>query len=163
MKIRPETPADAPAIRALTTAAFLDAEHGDGNEAAIVDRLRDGGALAVSLVAEQDGALVGHAAFSPVTIGGRPGWYGLGPVSVRADRRRQGIAGALIEAGLLALKARGAGGCVVLGNPAYYGRFGFACDPAVTLAGIPPGFFMRLRFRGGQPAGAVAYHPAFGV
>lgn len=143
--------------------AFLDAEHTSGTEAEIVDHLRADNALTVSLVAVDGGEVVGHVAFSPVTIGGQEGWHGLGPVAVRQDRRRQGVAAKLIVHGLTALKESGAGGCVVLGDPAYYSRFGFACDPAMTLAGVPPEYFQRLRLRGAQPTGPVAYHKAFGV
>lgn len=162
MHIRPETAADAPAIRVLITTAFLDAERASGAEAAIVDSLRADRALTLSLVAVEDEALVGHVAFSPVTIGSQPGWFGLGPIAVRRDQRRQGIGGKLIAEGLATLKARGAGGCVVLGDPAYYGRFGFACDSTITLAGVAPAYFQRVRFQGGQlPIGPVAYHRAF--
>ena len=94
--IRPETPADAAAISALNTAAFANAEHSDGTEAQIVDRLRDAGALLVSLVAERDGAIIGHVAFSDVTIGGQDlGWVGLGPVSVAPTRQAGGVGSAL--------------------------------------------------------------------
>jgi putative acetyltransferase len=163
MIIRPETPADASGIHSLIRKAFLDAEHASGTEAEIVDRLRADKALTVSLVAVDGGELVGQVAFSPVTIGGRTGWYGLGPVAVRSESRRQGIAEKLIVEGLSALKMQGAGGCVVLGDPAYYGRFGFSCDTAVTLAGIPPEYFQLLRLGGPKLTGPVAYHRAFGI
>lgn len=160
--IRPETPADADAIRELTTAAFLTAEHASGTEAAIVDALRAAGALTLSLVAETEGEVIGHVAFSPVSITGRAGdWFGLGPVSVRPDRQRGGVGRALIEQGLAVLKAQGADGCVVLGDPAYYRRFGFANDPALIFADIPPPYFQRIVFRGASPGGQVAYHRAF--
>ncbi|MEA1672568.1 N-acetyltransferase [Nitrospirillum sp. BR 11163] len=167
--LRPETATDAPAIRALTDAAFKDAPHSGGTEAAIVDALRNAGALTVSLVAVQEGVIVGHVAFSPVTIDGRSGgWFGLGPVSVESIRQRRGIGGALIREGLRRLVAMGAEGCVVLGEPAYYSRFGFVADSRLRYPGVPPEYFQRLAFTGTGPAGTdpegeVAYHPGFGA
>ena len=163
MLIRPETPADAPAIAALTTAAFAAAPHASGREAAIVDALRAAGALALSLVAD-DGGVVGHVAFSPVTIDGREaGWFGLGPVAVAPDRQGQGIGSALIREGLARLAAMGARGCVLLGDPGYYRRFGFEVDPALVLPDVPPEYFMRLMLAGTPPKGTVAFHPGFYV
>jgi len=168
MPIRAEQPGDIDAIRALTSEAFATAPHCSGTEAAIVDGLRAAGALTLSLVAVAgDGteeALLGHVAFSPVTIDGTDrGWFGLGPASVRPDRQRGGIGSALIRDGLRRLREGGAGGCVLLGDPAYYGRFGFAADPALVLEGVPPDYFMRLAFGGEVPVGTVRYHAAFGV
>jgi putative acetyltransferase len=162
MPIRPEQPADAAAIRALTTEAFAAAPHSSGTEAAIIDGLRAAGALTLSLVAVEDSEIVGHVAFSPVTIdGAERGWFGLGPVSVRPDRQRGGVGSELIRDGLQRLREIGAGGCVLLGDPGYYGRFGFAADPALVLEGVPPEYFMRLAFGAGVPAGTVRYHAAF--
>lgn len=166
MPIRLEQPGDADAIRALTTEAFATAPHSSGTEAAIVDGLRAAGALTLSLVAVEDdeksGEILGHVAFSPVTIDGAArGWFGLGPVSVRPGRQRGGIGSDLIREGLRRLRERGAAGCVLLGDPAYYGRFGFANDPALVLEGVPPDYFMRLGFGAELPAGTVRYHAAF--
>ncbi|KAF7964031.1 GCN5 family acetyltransferase [Cupriavidus sp. UYMU48A] len=163
LTIRAETPEDADAIAQLTEAAFLDALHSGHTEAFIVAALRRAGQLTISLVAqEQATTLLGHIAFSPVSVSdGSGGWYGLGPVSVQPSRQREGIGTALMEAGLAALRARGAAGCVVLGDPAYYGRFGFAPRPELVLPGVPPEYFQALAFDGGQPAGQVAYHEAF--
>lgn len=162
MAIRPEHATDIPAIRALITAAFADAPHNSGTEAAIVDALRDAGALTLSLVFTQGDAIIGHAAFSPVTIDGQAGgWLGLGPVAVRPDRQRGGIGRTLIAEGLRQLRERGAKGCVVLGDPAYYRRFGFHADPALRYPGVPAEYFQRLGFDGDSPKGTVAYHPAF--
>ena len=162
--IRDERPGDEPAIAALTAAAFHDVAHSDGSEAAIVERLRADGDLAISLVAENlDLAIVGHAAFSPVAISdGTPRWYGLGPCSVIPLRQRAGIGSALIEEGLERLRQVGAGGCVVLGDPAYYRRFGFEHDPALAYPGPPPEYFQRMILSGPAPRGAVTYAPAFG-
>ena len=162
MQIRPERPGDADAIRALTTEAFATAPHSSGTEAAIVDALRAAGALALSLVAVEGEQILGHVAFSPVTIDGvERGWFGLGPVSVQPGRQRGGIGSELIREGLRRLCEMGAAGCVLLGDPAYYGRFGFANDPALVLEGVPPEYFMRLGFGGEMPAGTVRYHAAF--
>lgn len=160
--IHPERPNDAAIIRQVTEAAFAVAEHSDGTEGAIVDALRAAGALSVSLVATLAGEVVGHIAFSPVTLDGADlNWYGLGPVSVRPDLHGGGIGAALIHAGLEQLKALGARGCVVLGDPRYYRRFGFAQDAAIRYAGVPPEYFMALSLDGSTAAGSVAYHPAF--
>lgn len=159
--VRPERPGDAAAIGPLITEAFLTAEHRDGTEAAIVDRLRVGGALLVSLVATDGPALVGHVAASSVEIDGRPGWAGIGPLAVRADHRRRGIGAALVTTALDALRARGLAGAVLVGDPAFYTRFGFAARPGLTVAGVPDEYVLALAFAGPAPAGAVAFHPAF--
>ncbi|TVQ51987.1 MAG: N-acetyltransferase [Rhodobacteraceae bacterium] len=164
MIIRLETSTDAAAIRTVTEAAFAGAEHSAGTEAAIVEALRGAGVLTLSLVADDEGACIGHAAFSPVAIGGAEGrWFGLGPVSVRADRQRRGVGSALIRIGLERLGAQGAHGCVVLGDPVYYCRFGFVADPAIRLEGVPPQHLQRLALTGAAPQGLVAYHAAFGA
>jgi putative acetyltransferase len=164
MEVRPEIPSDEKAISELITAAFVEAEHSDGNEARIVDALRKSGSLHVSLVATENGEIVGHAAFSPVTIDGRSdGWFGLGPVAVVPGRQRQGIGSALIEAGLARLRAAGSKGCVVLGEPAHYSRFGFAADRNLRLAGVPPEYFQALKFEEQPCAGLVEYDAAFGI
>ncbi|REF73480.1 GNAT family N-acetyltransferase [Paracoccus versutus] len=162
MDIRLETPADAAAIRQITQEAFAGAEHSSGTEGAIIDSLRAAGTLTLSLVAEEGRQVIGHAAFSPVMIGGRDaGWFGLGPVAVRPDRQGQGAGGVLIREGLARLRGMGAQGCVVLGDPGYYRRFGFAVDPGLTFEGVPPEYFMALAFAGPPPSGAVIYHAAF--
>jgi putative acetyltransferase len=162
MLIRPERPEDAAAIRKITEDAFRDAPYSAQTEAAIIDALRAAGALTLSLVADEGGIVIGHVAFSPVKINRLDaGWFGLGPVSVTPARQRQGIGQGLIRAGLDWLRASGAAGCVVLGEPDYYGRFGFVSDPELTYAEVPPAYFQRLSFQGGGPSGTVTYHPAF--
>jgi putative acetyltransferase len=162
MVIRPETADDASAIRAVTSAAFKGAPYSSGTEAAIIDALRNAGALMLSLVAEEQGRIVGHVAFSPVTINGKAGrWFGLGPVSVEPSEQRRGIGQALIRDGLERLRAAGAEGCVLLGDPAYYRRFGFVSDPKLRYGEVPPEYFQRLSFTGAEPEGEVAYHPGF--
>ena len=164
MNIRSEAPSDWQAITTVTTAAFLEAEHSGGNEAEIIVALREAGQLAVSLVAtENDGSIVGHIGFSPVLINGRDaGWFGLAPVSVSPDRQGHGVGKKLVEAGLAILAAEGAAGCVVLGDPAYYSRFGFVADPSLWLNGVPPEYFQVLQFGDLSCNGKVEFHPAFG-
>ncbi|MEN5053058.1 N-acetyltransferase [Brevundimonas naejangsanensis] len=162
MILRPETKTDRAAIRALTAAAFDGHPHSDGSEPRIIDALREADALTLSLVAEVDGQVVGHAAFSPVQWPGEGDWFGLGPVSVAPDRQNQGIGRQLIEAGLADLRRGCARGCVVMGDPAYYSRFGFVQDPRLTYPGPPPEYFMALGFGLIEGSGHVRYHPAFG-
>ena len=163
MIVRPERGGDEREIHQLIETAFGGAEHSSGTEARIVDALRSAGALPLSLVAEEE-VIVGHVAFSPVTIDGRDiGWFGLGPIAVRPGRQGRGIGAALIEAGLARLRQIDAGGCVVLGEPAYYARFGFRHEPGLRYPGPPAEYFQALSFGGDVPGGEVAYHPAFGV
>jgi putative acetyltransferase len=161
LEIRPERRNDVAAISNVITAAFETAPHRSGTEARIVEGLRTGGALTVSLVAEEDGEIVGHVAFSPVMVAGVGGWYGLGPVSVRPDKQRRGVGRSLVCAGLDHLRALRVPGCVVLGDPAFYQRFGFESDPALTYGGYHSPYFQRLVFGGPPASGDVIYHAAF--
>ncbi len=165
MQIRHERPQDAATIYALTEAAFTGMPFSDQTEARVIDGLRAAGALTLSLVAEEGGDILGHVAFSPVTINGEAGdWYGLGPVSVWPDRQRAGVGQALIREGLRQLQALDAGGCVLLGAPAYYRRFGFEHDPGLyETTGAPPSAFQHLTLSGVRPSGEVRFHPAFDV
>lgn len=161
MHILPETSGDREAIFALTQAAFKDHPHSQQTEGYIIDALREAGALTLSLVARVDGRVAGHVAFSPVAISdGSADWYGLGPVAVLPELQGRGVGAALIREGLERLKALGAAGCVVLGDPAYYARFGFAQTPGLTYPGLPQEYFMALAYT--RPAqGQVAYHKGF--
>lgn len=161
MRISAETPDDIDAIFALTQQAFQDHRHSQQTEGYIIDALRAAGALTLSLVAREDGRVVGHIAFSPVSVSdGAADWYALGPVAVLPAEQGRGIGKALIEAGLAALRAQGAAGCVVVGEPAYYTRFGFARMPALTYPGVPPQYFMAQAFT--RPAaGEVTHHAGF--
>ena len=162
MQIRPEQPADARAISLLTATAFLTAQHSSGTEAQIVERLRNSGGLLLSLVAEDAGEIIGHVAFSSVRIGGEwQNWVGLGPVSVAPSAQQGGVGSALIRDGLARMRAGGHAGCVVLGEPGYYTRFGFAATPGITYPGVPAEYFMAQGFAGALPQGEVAFHPAF--
>lgn len=159
--IRPENTRDVDAIASVISEAFLSAEHSGGNEAQIVSDLRADGALDVSLVAEIDGDIVGHVAFSPIQIDWQYCyWYGLAPVSVLPRYQRGGIGAALINAGLGLLRAKATGGCVVLGDPRYYSRFGFTADGRLKLKGVPPEAFQSLAFATGEMSGVVTYHQA---
>ena len=158
--VRFERRADAGAIRAVTEAAFAGAEHSDGTEADIPERLREAGALRLSLVAEREGEVVGHVAFSSALVGGDSGWLALGPVAVRPDRQREGIGARLIEAGLAQLRG-GAPGCVVLGDPGYYARFGFRPAAGLRWGEVTGPHLQVLVWSGGAPAGEVKFHPVF--
>jgi putative acetyltransferase len=159
--IRPERPDDVPGIHAVHAASFpTDAE------ARLVDLLRAAGRLRVSLVAEVDRRVVGHVAFSPVTAASGAVGIGLAPVAVVEAYRRRGIAADLIRAGLEACRAAGFGWAVVLGEPAYYARFGFR--PAAEFGlideyGGGPAFQAMELHAGNLPVGAglVRYAPEF--
>lgn len=162
MHIRPEQADDADAITAVTRAAFLNHPHSDQTEHLIITALRAADALALSLLAEVDGQVVAHIAFSPVTISdGSPGWYGLGPISVLPGKQKLGIGTRLIETGLDLLRAEKAQGCVVAGDPAYYQRFGFRHSDALTYPDLPAEYFLALSLQPNSAQGIVTYHPAF--
>lgn len=164
MIIREETEADIEAISAVTETAFRDHPHSNHTEQLIIDGLRAADALTVSLVAEIDGKVTGHVAFSLVTISdGSRGWYGLGPVSVLPEFQKRGIGKRLIYQGLAILKALGATGCVLVGDPGYYERFGFRNTLQLILDGVPQEFFLALSFGDDKPQGAVVFHHAFSV
>lgn len=162
--IRSETLADLADIEAVTEAAFRGAPHTSHNEQVILAALRDVGALSVSLVAEQDGSIIGHVAVSPVSIFDRAsGWFGIGPISVTPKRQGRGIGSQLMRETLARLSEQGASGCVVLGDPSYYQRFGFKPEATLVLPGVPPEYFMAMSFGQALPVGTVTYHPAFSM
>ena len=116
----------------------------------------------LSLVAEIDGEVAGHIAFSAADHrrlfdGLVPAGAGRGP----AGAPGRGIGRALVEAGLEALRARGACGCVLVGDPAFYDRFGFLPSAGVVWHGVPDENVLCLRLSGKMPTGEVAFHPAF--
>jgi len=159
--IRPGRPADVAAIRAIHEASFPTAA-----EARLVDLLREAGRLAASLVAEVGGAVAGHVAFSPVTVGSGAVGAGLAPLAVLPDYRRRGVGAELVAAGMAACREAGFGWAVVLGEPDYYGRFGFRPAPGFGLSdeyGGGDAFQVVELTPGALPVGAglVRYAPEF--
>jgi putative acetyltransferase len=145
--IRSETNADIDAITEVTVAAFKTLEISSKTEQFIIMALRAAKALAVSLVAELDGRVIGHVAFSPVTISdGTSNWFGPGPVSVLPAYHRKGIGKALILEGLSRLKDLNAQGCCLVGHPEYYRKFGFKNIPGLVYEGVPQEVFLALSF-----------------
>ena len=162
IRLRDETPSDTGVIGEVTATAFADLAISQHTEQFIIEALRAAGALAISLVAERNGQVVGHIAFSPVTISdGTDRWYGLGPVSVLPSCQRVGIGKALIEEGLARLKALGAKGCCLVGHPEYYRKFGFANAAGLGVEGVPAEVFFALAFDGHIPRGMVSFHAGF--
>lgn len=162
IQIRDETQEDFITIHEVTTAAFKNLEISSHTEQFIVEALRKAKVLTVSLVAEMDGRVVGHIAFSPVTISDNaPGWYGMGPLSVLPAYQRMGIGKALVKAGLERLNTLGAKGCCLVGHPTYYTQFGFRNVPGFALEGVPPEVFFALSFNGHIPQGHVTFHESF--
>ena len=159
MNIRTEQPADILAIREVVTAAF-----GQPLEADLVDRLRADGDSVISLVAEEEGRVVGHIMFSRLTAPFRA--LGLAPVSVAPDRQRAGTGSRLIRAGLERAAREGWQAVFVLGDPAFYRRFGFDANQASGFSSPYAGpHLMVLALGGALPAitGEIAYAPAFAV
>jgi putative acetyltransferase len=162
MIIRLEQSDDAEAIGQVTRAAFIGKAYSSQTEHLIVGRLRAAGALFRSLVAQDGCDIIGHVGFSAVEIeDGSAGWFGLGPLSVRPDRQREGIGTALVKQGLADLAALGAAGCVLVGSPKFYPRFGFRPAVMMLYPGAPVQYFMVLPLRGQEASGIVRFHPAF--
>jgi putative acetyltransferase len=162
MIIRKEQNSDRDAITEVTIAAFKNHPISRQTEHFIVNALRSAGALTTSLVAEINGQIVGHIAFSPITISdGTKDWYGMGPVSVLPNHQKQGIGKALVNEGLSLLKDMGAQGCALVGPPDYYIKFGFKNYPEMIHEGIPQEVFLVLPFSNKIPKGTVTFHEAF--
>jgi putative acetyltransferase len=160
--IRNEMDDDVSPITEVTIAAFKTLAISNHTEQFIIEALRAADALTVSLVAEVNGRVMGHIAFSPVTIAdGTPNWYGLGPVSVLPEHQRQGIGKALIWEGLSRLKDLNARGCCLVGHPDYYKKFGFKNISGLLHEGVPQEVFFALSFDGHTPQGAVTFHEGF--
>ncbi len=160
--IRNETSVDVSAISEVTIAAFKTLAISNHTEQFVIEALRAGSALTVSMVAEMDGRVIGHIAFSPVTNSdGTPDWYGLGSVSVSPEYQRQGIGKALIREGLAQLRAMHARGCCLVGHPEYYKKFGFDNVPELVHDGVPPEFFLAMAFDGNILQGTVTLHEGF--
>ncbi len=162
IEIRPEAATDAARIKEITELAFREAAHTCGREHLLVDALRNAGTLALSLVAVSGHEIIGHVAVSPVTVSIATGeWFGLGPISVLPRFQRQGIGSRLMESALSHLQGKGARGCVLVGDPQFYGRFGFRSDPALIVPGVPPEVSLSLRFCPCTDHGTVTFHAAF--
>ncbi len=162
MIIRKEQNSDIEAITDVTIAAFKNHPISRQTEHFIVNALRLAGVLTISLVAEIDGHIVGHIAFSPITVSdGTNDWYGLGPVSVLADYQKQGIGKALVNKGLSLLKDIGGQGCALVEFPDYYRKFGFNNNPEMIFEGIPQEVFLVLPFNKKIPKGIVNFHEGF--
>jgi putative acetyltransferase len=160
--IRNEIDADVDAITEVTVAAFKTLEISNHTEQFIIEALRADSALTVSLIAEVDGHVVGHVAFSPVTISdGTQNWYGLGPVSVLPEHQRKGIGKSLILEGLSRLKGLNAKGCCLVGHPDYYRKLGFKNVSGLVHEGVPQQVFLAMSFDGQIPQGTVNFHDGF--
>jgi putative acetyltransferase len=162
IEVRNENFGDETKIHQVTEQAFLSAPHTDYTEQFIVDALRRTGALTISQVAKADGEIIGHVAISPVTFSnGATGWFGLGPISVLPEFQGHGVGPSLMKSSLVALESMGASGCVVLGDPGYYGCFGFKVVDGLVFPGVPAEYFQALSFYDKFPHGEVSYHEAF--
>jgi putative acetyltransferase len=161
VRVRPEAPADRPAIRSVVLEAFRADDHPEPPEADLIDALRDSDAWLpeLSMVAERDGEVVAHALLSRVTVGpdARPA-LSLGPVAVRPAHQNEGLGTAVVRAALDTARAAGETLVVVLGEPAYYGRFGFTAADRYGLtapwSGSP--YWQALAWAEVEP-GEVAY------
>lgn len=162
ISIRKERPEDFASIHDITMRAFAPMAYSQGNEQDMIRALRASGGLTLSLVAAQDSKIVGHVAFTTAFAkDGSEGWYALGPISVEPALQRDGVGKSLIENGLAQLRALEAAGCILVGDPAYYGRFGFRPFPQFTPENEPAEYFMILPMRVAEPSAPMRFHPAF--
>jgi putative acetyltransferase len=160
--IRNENESDIKVISEITKAAFENLAISNHTEQFIINALRNAKALTISLVAEIEKKVVGHIAFSPVTISdGSPDWYGLGPISVSPELQKRGIGKSLMHEGLSLLKSLGAQGCVLVGDPGYYQRFGFRSPSDLVVDGVPQEYFLALPFEENETRGTVVFHEGF--
>lgn len=160
--VRTEEPRDAAAVAEITRLAFEGHPDSGRTEDRIVEALRRAGALSVSLVAECDGRVVGHIAFSTISISsGSPGWHGLGPLSVAPGFQGRRVGSRLVTAGLSCLRGMGAAGCVVVGPAEFYRRFGFDDEHELLLQGVAQMPVHALVLEGPPAWGRVEFHPVF--
>jgi putative acetyltransferase len=160
--IRPEQAADTARIAEVTELAFRHAAHTCGREHHLVEALRASGALVLSLVAVAELGIVGHVAASPVTVSDSTGaWFGIGPISVLPQCQRQGIGSRLMASALAQLRAEGARGGVLVGDPRFYARFGFRSDDTLVVPGVPPQVSLSLRFAPCADHGTASLNAAF--
>lgn len=164
LEIRPEAAVDIDGIREVNVEAFRDHPISRQTEHLIVDALREVGSLEVSLVAASEGRVVGHVAISSARVGDMSsGWFLLGPLAVLPDLQGQGIGSALVESALAQLRSVAADGCVLVGDPDYYRRFGFSTFPGLTHEGVPGQYVLALPFTELAPCGAISAHSAFAI
>jgi putative acetyltransferase len=162
--IRAEEEKDRAAVRAVNMAAFETSA-----EANLVDALRAQAEPLVSLVAEENHAIVGHIMFSPVSLSRHPDLkaMGLAPMAVAPEHQRKGIGSALVRAGLERCKQLGVVAAIVVGHPEYYPRFGFSSAGRFSIRteyDVPDEVFMALELQDGALAGKTGtakYHAAF--
>ncbi|WDP84822.1 MAG: N-acetyltransferase [Desulfobacter sp.] len=162
MMIREEKPSDIETITRVTKLAFKDHSFNQQTEHLTIRDLRAAGALTLSLVTEIDGQIMGHIAFSPVSVSdGTTNWYGLGPISVLPEFQGFRIGTTLIHHGLALLKSMNSKGCALVGLPTYYDRFGFKNYAQLIHEGVPQEIFAAKAFYGIVPRGTVEFHQAF--
>lgn len=162
MIIRSETPSDIEMITEVTRVAFDDHSFSLNTEHFTIQDLRDDGALTVSLVAEIDQKIIGHIAFSPITISdGTENWHNLGPIAVLPEFQGRRIGTALVNSGVALLKSMSSKGIVIIGLPTYFSRFGFWSHPQLIHDGTPQEVFLAMSFVEWIPNGTVDLHRAF--
>ena len=162
VEIRPEKAGDEAAIYKVTADAFRGRPYAGGDEQDLLNRLRELGQLALSLVAVDGDQLLGQVTFSPATLSdGSEPWFGLGPVSVMPECQGQGIGSQLIRSGLDEISARSALGCVLTGNPVYYQRFGFELAPKNVPEKESPLYFQLKLLSATRAEGTFAFHSTF--
>lgn len=167
MLIRQENSNDYIDVYALTKAAFEGMEHSEGNEQDLVERLRKSSAFIpeLSLVAEEDGRIIGHIMFTKITINDTDALC-LAPVSVLPEFQRKGIGGALINSGHEIAQSLGYSVCVLVGHKEYYPRFGYelASKHGITLPFEAPDDCVMVKFISDtvkSVTGAAVFPPEF--
>lgn len=166
IQYRDEQETDRDAIRDLHYQAFNGhPQHAPGaapTEHRIIDGLRGAGALAISLVAQEGDIAIGHAALSPVRIDGAPAdWLGLGPIGVLPQHQGRGVGSELMRRSIERANAMDMGGIILVGDPAFYARFGFTSGTPLFIPGVPEANVLALHLNGDMPQGTVAFHSAF--
>jgi len=160
--IREERPGDEAAIRQMVLRAFAGHPYSDGDEADVIDRLRADGDLLLSLVAVEGDAVLGQITYSKAILSnGEDGWMVVGPVAVDPSRQGAGIGRALMDEGEARMRALGAKGITVLGDPQFYARFGYRQHTPITLEGELGEYLQVKSFGAPIPAASVSYASAF--
>lgn len=169
IRIREEKSSDQEAVRDVVCRAFASAEHSDGNESQLVDALRSDSAFVpeLSLVAESDATIVGHVLLTRAFVGAQS-VLALAPLSVRSDYQRQGVGSALVKEAHRIAASLGYAWSVVLGDPAYYSRFGYTNASKFGIQApfdVPDEYFMAVKLVPDAPilSGVMRYAKAFGI